>query len=83
MRYFPALILLMGFHLSFAADEPQVHALMTPEEQEIHQRASKKLYPGGRDEDPLKVQAQLPQASRKMGPTTEVQVEESADPSND
>jgi hypothetical protein len=60
---------------------PRVHAdsnhpLMTPEEQEIQTRARKKLYPGGRDVEPLKVQEQLPQATRKIGPATEVPQED-------
>jgi hypothetical protein len=88
MRFYIALILLLGFHSSFAApastEGNQTHALMSPEEEEIHQRAKKKLYPGGRDEDPLKVQSQLPQANRKMGPATEApQEEDSADSAHD
>jgi hypothetical protein len=63
---------------------PQIHALMTPAEQDIRLRAQKKLYPGGRDEDALKVQAQLPVVTRKMAPATEAPVEDiSPDTSND
>lgn len=84
MRIYIALVLLFGCHFSFAADAPQAHALMTPEEQEIHTRAQKRLYPGGRDEDPLKVQSQLPQVTRKMGPATEAPAEdEPADSAHD
>lgn len=53
------------------ANSKQTHALMTPEEQEINRRARQKLYPGGRDEDPLRVQAQLAPIIRKMGPSSE------------
>ena len=84
MRFYFAIILLLGCRIGLAADVPQTHALMAPEEQEIYMRARKKLYPGGRDEDPLKVQSQLPQVTRKMAPVTEAPVEEVApDPSND
>lgn len=69
--------LMMSF---MARAESSNHPLMTPEEQEIQVRARKRLYPGGRDEEPLKVQEQLPQANRKVGPATEVPQE---DPSND
>lgn len=63
-----------------ARAESSNHPLMTPEEQEIQNRARKKLYPGGRDEEPLKVQEQLSQAVRKVGPASEAPQE---DPSND
>ncbi len=59
-----------------AGDGDQTHPLMTPEEQEIHLRAKKRLYPGGRDEEPLQVQMQLQQANRKMAPATEAPAEE-------
>jgi hypothetical protein len=62
----------------WAADSDQTHALMTTEEQEIHERAKKRIYPGGRDEEPLKVQAQLQLANRKMGPATEAPPEDTA-----
>lgn len=73
MRILLALIMMWtGFApMSWAQDAQGTHALMTPEEQDIHLRAKKRLYPGGRDEDSLKVQSQLPQATRKMGPATE------------
>lgn len=37
----------------------------------IKQKARKRLYPGGRDEEPLQVQSQMSQPTRKMGPATE------------
>lgn len=62
----------------------QTHALMTPQEQEIRMRAKKRLYSGGKDEESLKVQAQLPTVTRKMAPTTEAPEElEPADSSTD
>lgn len=78
MRIILALMILGLSSMVLAADEPQVHALMTDEEQAIHMRAKKKLFPGGRDADPLKVQSQLPQVTRKMGPATEAPDEEAA-----
>jgi hypothetical protein len=76
---FSLLLTVLGIS-SLARAEASNHPLMSPEEQEIQTRARKKLYPGGRDEEPLKVQEQLPQANRKMGPATEIPQE---DPSND
>lgn len=61
---------------AFAAEEPKTHALMTSEEQALYQKTKKRLYPGGKDEDSLKVQSQLPLVSRKMTPTQEAPVEE-------
>lgn len=52
------------------------HALMTQQEQEIRMRAKKRLYPGGKDEESLKVQAQLPTVTRRMAPTTEAPSDE-------
>lgn len=74
------LSLLTGLFGVVAHAESSNHPLMTPEEQEIQTRARKKLYPGGRDEEPLKVQEQLPQSVRKIGPATEAPQE---DPTND
>jgi hypothetical protein len=45
--------------------------LMSPEEQKYLQMARKRVYPGGSDEESLKVQAQLPVPTRKMAPATE------------
>jgi len=60
-----------------AAEEPvQAHALMTLEEQALYQKAKKRLYPGGKDEESLKVQSQLPVVTRKMGPSQEAPSEE-------
>ncbi len=61
-----------------ASEEPaqKTHALMTQEEQELYQKAKKRLYPGGKDEDSLKVQSQLPLVSRKMAPVQDAPTEE-------
>jgi hypothetical protein len=59
-----------------AEDVKQTHALMTPQEQEIYQKAKKRLYPGGKDEESLQVQSQLPVITRKMGPSQEAPSEE-------
>lgn len=47
-------------------------------EAELQQKAKKRLYPGGRDEGDLKVQAQLMTPARKLAPQAEVK-EESVD----
>jgi len=78
MRLFLALMMTILGSAAVGADAPQTHALMTSEEQDIHLRAKKRLYPGGRDEDSLKVQSQLPLATRKMGPATEAPEEPEA-----
>jgi hypothetical protein len=46
-------------------------------EAQLRLKAKKRLYPGGSDEDALKVQAQLPTVSRKMNPTEEIEVPDS------
>lgn len=44
-------------------------------EAEIAQRAKKRLYPGGRDEEDLKVQSQVSTPSRKLAPQAELKEE--------
>ena len=84
MRLFFILMTLFQIEFALAADTPQqTHALMTQQEQDIHMRAKKRLYPGGRDEDSLKVQSQLPQVTRKMGPATEAPQDEETEPAAD
>ena len=48
-------------------------------EAELAQRAKKRLYPGGRDEGDLKVQAQVTNPTRKLAPQAEIQNEEPAE----
>ena len=44
--------------------------MSSKEELEIREKALKRLYPGGKDEEPLKVQSQLIPPSRKVLPNT-------------
>lgn len=44
-------------------------------EAEIAQKAKKRLYPGGRDEEDLKVQSQVSTPTRKLAPQAEVKEE--------
>lgn len=44
-------------------------------EAEIALKAKKRLYPGGRDEEDLKVQSQLTTPPRKLAPQAEIQAE--------
>lgn len=44
-------------------------------EQEVAQKAKKRLYPGGRDEEDLKVQSQLTTPVRKLSPQAEIKEE--------
>ena len=77
-----ALVILLGNPRAYSAAEVSAtptHALMTPAEQEIRIRAKKRLYPGGKDEESLKVQAQLPTVVRRMAPTTEAPTDEPAE----
>lgn len=63
----------------------QVQAQQTPQEPqydeareaEIAQKAKKRIYPGGRDEEELKVQAQIVTPVRKVAPQAEVREESS------
>lgn len=75
IRTFLCLLLLssVGVHAS-AQDhaEPQYDEAR---EAEVAQKAKKRLYPGGRDEEELKVQAQLVTPARKLAPQAEVKDE--------
>ena len=80
-----ALVLGLSWVSAFAADDS---TLLSNEEKLIHQKARARAYVGGIDEEPLKVQAQLPSPTRKMQPAQEpVEATDSADtpasPSND
>lgn len=64
--------------LSFSAGAQEV--VETPKydearEAEVAHRAKKRLYPGGRDEEDLKVQSQLVVPSRKLAPQAEIKEE--------
>jgi hypothetical protein len=77
MKYSIILLSLLFSNYSFAQKEaPTGHALMSPAELELKIKAKKRLYPGGADEESLKVQAQMPQVTRKMAPVTEAPIEE-------
>jgi hypothetical protein len=76
-------ISLAGAQASSSAFDSQAltsshNPLMTPEEQKIQQRARLRAYPGGSDEESLKVQSQLPMATRKMAPATEAPMDSDA-----
>jgi hypothetical protein len=44
---------------------------LSPQEKEIRARVKARAYPGGRDEESLTVQTQLPIPNRKIQPATE------------
>lgn len=50
------------------------------DEKSFRERVKKRQYPGGIDEEPLKLQSQMPSVSRKMGPSVELEIPEPADP---
>ncbi|KYG62563.1 hypothetical protein [Bdellovibrio bacteriovorus] len=55
-----------------ASAEPQYDEAR---EAELAQKAKKRIYPGGRDEEDLKVQSQLTTPVRKLAPQAEVKEE--------
>ncbi len=57
-----------GLFLSFA--HAQNVDTNSKAELEIREKARKRLYPGGKDEEPLKVQLQLIPPTRKFAPMT-------------
>lgn len=57
--------------LGGGVSEPRAAATRAEDEQLYKQKARQRLYPGGRDEEPLRVQIQMSQPTRKMGPATE------------
>ena len=61
-------------HAQDASGEPQYDEAR---EAEIAQKAKKRIYPGGRDEEELKVQAQVVTPVRKVAPQAEVREEPS------
>ncbi|MBO9666939.1 MAG: hypothetical protein J7501_09015 [Bdellovibrio sp.] len=65
---------------AMAADENLAGAVRDEgREAEIAQKAKKRLYPGGRDEGDLKVQAQVATPPRKFAPQAEIKNEEPAE----
>ncbi len=77
IRVFLVLSLLstgMGFRAwsQEAAEEPQYDEAR---EAEIAQKVKKRSYPGGRDEEDLKVQSQVTTPVRKLSPQTEIKDE--------
>jgi hypothetical protein len=53
-----------------------VNPLLTPQETELRQKAKKRIYPGGRDEESLTVQTQLTAPVRKQSPASEAAPDE-------
>lgn len=75
-------ISLLSFGVSTKAwsqDETQKPAFDEAQEAEIALKAKKRLYPGGRDEEDLKVQAQLINPIRKLAPQAEIKEEPSVE----
>ncbi len=61
---------------SIATGQTQDAQVDEAREAEISQKVKKRLYPGGRDEEDLRVQAELVTPSRKMAPQAEVKEED-------
>ena len=75
IRFLLALtVVVVNLPMSYAQETTQVNEAR---EAEISQVAKKRLYPGGRDEEDLRVQAELVTPSRKMAPQAEVKEETS------
>ena len=67
------------FLLQVSAQENGGAPYDAAKEAEVAVKAKKRLYPGGRDEEDLKVQAQLVTPARKFAPQTEIRPEPEAD----
>ncbi|KHD87228.1 MAG: hypothetical protein OM95_15740 [Bdellovibrio sp. ArHS] len=77
IRVFLVLLLLTsltGFQ-TFAQESSAESQYDEAREAEIAQKAKKRIYPGGRDEEDLKVQSQLTTPVRKLSPQAEVKEE--------
>jgi hypothetical protein len=81
IRIFLVLIGLNFFQSKAIASEEVVAGKIHDEAQEIDlaKKAKKRLYPGGRDESDLKIQAEITNPTRKMAPQAELKVEEPAE----
>ncbi|UYL09857.1 hypothetical protein B9G69_004615 [Bdellovibrio sp. SKB1291214] len=81
IRLFLVSVLMTSFFAANAHAEEVMAGAVRDEskEAELAQRAKKRLYPGGRDEGDLKVQAQVTNPTRKLAPQAEIQNEEPAE----
>lgn len=81
IRLFLVSVLMTSFFAAHAQAEEVMAGAVRDEskEAELAQRAKKRLYPGGRDEGDLKVQAQVTNPTRKLAPQAEIQNEEPAE----
>lgn len=80
MKKVSSLILILLALASFGAHAQEEPQYDEAKEAEIAVRAKKRLYPGGRDEEDLKVQSQLTTPARKLAPQAEIHAEsESSD----
>ncbi len=81
IRLFLVSVLMTSFFAAKAHAEEVMAGAVRDEskEAELAQRAKKRLYPGGRDEGDLKVQAQVTNPTRKLAPQAEIQNEEPAE----
>lgn len=70
IRLFVLILTLLGpIGFSFAEEQAQLpkETELSEQAKQVRIRAKKRLYPGGRDEEPLQVQEQLPNPSRGQG----------------
>ncbi|KYG61445.1 hypothetical protein AZI86_17180 [Bdellovibrio bacteriovorus] len=75
--FFAILAINMALVLTSHAQELSGPRYDEAKEAEIAVKAKKRLYPGGRDEEELKVQSQLTTPVRKLAPQAEVKEESS------
>ncbi len=76
--FLAALVLGFGFSsVGFAQEAASAPRYDEAKEAEIAVKAKKRLYPGGKDEEELKVQSQLTTPVRKVSPQAEVREEPS------
>lgn len=76
IRVFLCFFVLVSFGVSVVwAQDSETPQYDEVKEAEIATKAKKRLYPGGRDEEDLKVQPQLATPARKLSPQAEVKEE--------
>ncbi len=78
MKHFLMVLLMFfaGFAQTTLAQQPSSAPVVDEaRDAELIQKAKKRLYPGGRDEEDLRVQAELVTPNRKISPQAEVKEE--------
>ncbi len=80
-----SILVLLILGLGHFAQAQNSLGLTAAEEAQVQQKAKMRLYPGGRDEEPLQVQSSLPLMGRRLQPAQEpVEIpDEAPEPAHD